>query len=45
MIDFDMVVSFKAESASTVQSRVCERLQTVYPDYHFFIAVDGDYSD
>ena len=43
-VTFDLVVDFKAD-AQAVQEKVLEELHKLYPDWHFFVVLDSDYSD
>ena len=44
VISFDLIVDFEADKEE-VQAQILGELAGRYPDYHFYIIIDSDYSD
>ena len=44
-ISFDVIVDFKDHDAPKLIKEIQEHLSTKYPDYHFYIVEDKDFSD
>lgn len=44
-ITFDVVIDFSVEDQNALRRRIIKELKRVYPDYHFVISIDLDFSD
>lgn len=44
-ITFDVVIDFSVKDQNALRRRIIKELKRVYPDYHFVISIDLDFSD
>lgn len=44
-ITFDVVIDFSVKDQDALRRRIIKELKRVYPDYHFVISIDLDFSD
>lgn len=44
-ITFDAVIDFSVKDQNALRRRIIKELKRVYPDYHFVISIDLDFSD
>lgn len=44
-INFDIIIDFSAENPKKIKDEVVAKIQEKYPDYKYYVVIDGDFSD